>query len=58
MSRHRQSSSVFIEVLVLTFTLGMASYSSAQSSIYVRTNLVSDIAGVANFTDPNLLSIE
>jgi uncharacterized protein (TIGR03118 family) len=56
MSCHRESSSVSIKVLVFTFMIAMsASYASAQA-IYVRTNLVSDIAGVANFTDPNLVN--
>lgn len=41
----------------MAFTLTLsASPSYAQSSLYVRANLVSDIAGVANFTDPNLVN--
>jgi uncharacterized protein (TIGR03118 family) len=54
MSPHRQLSSLFIKVLAFTLAISI-SYCSAQS-IYVRTNLVSDIAGVANFTDPHLVN--
>src|SRR5947209_6712032 len=46
-----------VKVLVVLCALTLtAAHSVAQSSIYVRTNLVSDIAGVANFTDPHLVN--
>lgn len=57
MSQRRQLGFLRIEVLVAGLALLLiASSAHAQSSIYLRTNLVSDIAGVANFTDPNLVN--
>ena len=56
MSQRRQLAFVHIELLVLGLALALiASSAHAQSSIYLRTNLVSDIAG-ANFTDSNLVN--
>lgn len=45
--------------LVLSFvvgTRGVTHAAAASSSSYEQTNLVSDIAGVARFTDPNLVN--
>jgi uncharacterized protein (TIGR03118 family) len=42
-------------LLVLAFTLGIIS-AAAQTNSYQQTNLVSDMAGVANNTDPKLIN--
>lgn len=45
--------------LVLSFVVsnrGVTHAAAASSSSYAQTNLVSDIAGVARFTDPNLVN--
>jgi uncharacterized protein (TIGR03118 family) len=44
---------VFVATLV---ALGLCSSAMSAQNVYLRTNLVSDIAGVANFTDPHLVN--
>ena len=47
----------FVALVVTFFALTLGnSYSFGQSNLYVRTNLVSDVAGIANFTDPHLVN--
>src|SRR5229473_6309544 len=48
----------FIILLIVTLTWGMvaAAHDTDDQPIYTRVNLVSDIAGVARFTDPNLVN--
>ncbi len=48
----------FIILLIVTLTWGMvaAAHDTDDQPIYTRINLVSDIAGVARFTDPHLVN--
>jgi len=50
-----KSKSVFPVILGLVFSFGIVS-AVAQTNSYQQTNLVSDMAGVANNTDPNLIN--
>lgn len=47
--------SLFPAILGLVFAFGIIS-AVAQTNSYQQTNLVSDMAGVANNTDPNLIN--
>ena len=55
MNLPRRKLFVFVATLVAIGLSSSAIPLSAQN-VYLRTNLVSDIAGVANFTDPNLVN--
>ncbi len=45
-----------VALFALVCTIAAASGENDESQIYKRVNLVSDIAGVARFTDPNLVN--
>jgi uncharacterized protein (TIGR03118 family) len=45
-----------LAIFALFWATTATSSDNGQSQVYVRTNLVSDIAGVARFTDPNLVN--
>jgi uncharacterized protein (TIGR03118 family) len=45
-----------IAILALSVGVGMAVLSGQARAFYVQTNLVSDLPGVAEFTDPNLVN--
>jgi uncharacterized protein (TIGR03118 family) len=47
---------VFPVIVVLIWGIVAAAQVTGDQPIYTRTNLVSDIAGVARFTDPNLVN--
>ncbi len=48
--------SLLIQAAIVATLLLLLPAAPAVAQTYVRTNLVSDIAGVANFTDPNLVN--
>jgi len=50
MSHRRTQFGLFVALVV--FGLILSTIPLHAQNVYVRTNLVSDIAGVANFTDP------
>ena len=47
--------SLFLAILSLVFSFGVVT-AAAQTNSYTQTNLVSDMAGVANNTDPKLVN--
>ena len=48
--------SIFPVILSLAFSFGIVTAAAAQTNSYQQTNLVSDMTGVANNTDPNLIN--